>query len=290
MENKILTWKNLRKRGQVGPGFFPLCRKEEELVEHLFLECDYNKVVWSYTPRDLKVNLDWRGSCLEDIFKDWYAKEKVFKMLPIFIFQNILKIRNKIIFKNVTPSVSYCRVKSISLLKEFEEIIITHKHKFIYRNGLHPFSALDFFYRSSMNGLCGRGMVVKINESHWFNLWMGGRQGSNTKFELLGLWGVLFFSKKCGIDSLVIYGDSKIIIEWEKGNFNLQVNLLQSLCKRMISLITYFNQLYFMHIRRSYNKKVDRLSKTMVKEVFGNLFFHAFQEGNIFLEGSELID
>ena len=99
-----------------------------------------------------------------------------------------------------------------------------------------------------------------------------------------------YFLLKCGIDSLVIYGDSKIIIEWEKGNFNLQVNLLQSLCKRMISLITYFNQLYFMHIRRSYNKKVDGLSKTTVKEVFGNLFFHAFQEGNIFLEGSELLD
>ena len=49
--------------------------------------------------------------------------------------------------------------------------------------------------------------LVKLNDQHYFKLWMGGEEGSNTKEELLGLWGVLFFAFKCGIDSLIIYGD-----------------------------------------------------------------------------------
>ena len=31
-----------------------------------------------------------------------------------------------------------------------------------------------FFYGASKKGYCGCGMVLKINESHVFNLWMGG--------------------------------------------------------------------------------------------------------------------
>ena len=122
---------------------------------------------------------------------------------------------------------------------------------------LHPCSTLDFFDGSSMNGLCGSGMMVKLNESHWFNLWMGGGHGNNTKAELLGLWGAMFFANKCGIDSLNIYGDSKIIIEWAKGNYNLQINLLNSWCKRTRLLIS----------------EADMFSKIVVKEVFGTMFF-----------------
>ena len=59
----------------------------------------------------------------------------------------------------------------------------------------------------------------------------GRRQSSNTKAELIGLWGVLFLASKCGIDSLNIYEDSNIIIEWAKGGFNLQVIHLNSWCK-----------------------------------------------------------
>ena len=43
-----------------------------------------------------------------------------------------------------------------------------------------------------------------------------GKEG-NTKEELMGLWGVLHFSAKNGIDSLKIFGDFKGIIDWELG-------------------------------------------------------------------------
>ena len=82
-------------------------------------------------------------------------------------------------------------------------------------------------------------MIVKINENHYFKLWMGRDKGSNTKAQLLGLWGVFFFSNKSGIDSFSIFGDLKVIIEWEKGDFNLQVLLISFWCRRVKGLCTF---------------------------------------------------
>ena len=66
-----------------------------------------------------------------------------------------------------------------------------------------------------MDGCCGSGMVLMLNKDHIFNLWMGGGKGSNTRVELMGLWGVLKFDALNGIVSLTFFGNSKVIIEWE---------------------------------------------------------------------------
>jgi hypothetical protein len=36
IEDKIITWKNLQKRGWVGPGFYHLCKGNQETGNHLF--------------------------------------------------------------------------------------------------------------------------------------------------------------------------------------------------------------------------------------------------------------
>ena len=64
-------------------------------------------------------------------------------------------------------------------------------------------------------------MFFWINESHYFNLWLRGGYGSNTKEDLLGMWGILFFCNECGIESISFFSDSKVIVEWVKGNYNL---------------------------------------------------------------------
>ena len=149
----------------------------------------------------------------------------------------------------------------------------------VYKPVFTPFSTVGFFDGSSKEGRCGCGMV---NDRHCFNLWMRGEVGSNTKPELLGL----FFANKCGIDTLNIYGDSKIIIEWAKGNYNLQVIHLKSWCRRTTLLINFFNQISFMHISRIFNREADRLSKLAVNCNFGTLYFQEVQEDKISMEGS----
>ena len=47
-------------------------------LDHLFIECDFGKVVWSYTVGDLKVILEWGGSNLENRFKDLLERKKVY--------------------------------------------------------------------------------------------------------------------------------------------------------------------------------------------------------------------
>ena len=55
-------------------------------------------------------------------------------------------------------------------------------------------AAVGFFDEDFKEGISGCGMVLKINDFHVFNLCMGGDQGSNTKAELLDLWGILYFA------------------------------------------------------------------------------------------------
>ena len=74
MEKKVLTWKNLRKRGWFGSGFCSLCRREEDFVDHLFIECAFNKAYYVFVVGDLNMNLEWGEGGLSDSFKVWYVK------------------------------------------------------------------------------------------------------------------------------------------------------------------------------------------------------------------------
>jgi hypothetical protein len=39
VQNRILTWDNLRKRGFIGPSICHLCQQQEETMEHIFNQC-----------------------------------------------------------------------------------------------------------------------------------------------------------------------------------------------------------------------------------------------------------
>jgi hypothetical protein len=46
LHNQILTWKNLRKRGFIGPSRCHLCQAKEETTNHLLDECTYTTEIW----------------------------------------------------------------------------------------------------------------------------------------------------------------------------------------------------------------------------------------------------
>lgn len=46
---------------------------------------------------------------------------------------------------------------------------------------------------------------------------MGGGMGTNNHGELLGMWMVLFFTRRQNIKNMEIFGNSKILIYWAKG-------------------------------------------------------------------------
>jgi len=62
MEDKILTWNNLLKRGWQGPGYCYMCKGNEETTIHLFVHCPFTISIWCNFCTHLKVLGVWMGT------------------------------------------------------------------------------------------------------------------------------------------------------------------------------------------------------------------------------------
>ena len=78
-----------------------------------------------------------------------------------------------------------------------------------------------FFDGASANKTTGVDYSLYLNESHHFEFALGVGYGSNIKAELLSLWALLLSSQMMGIPLSHIFGDSQVIINWEKGSNDL---------------------------------------------------------------------
>ena len=195
-------------------------------------------------------------------------------------------MRNKKIFEDQNPNLDLCCSRSLSMFTTYAKIKRPKSIKFFSRHLYPRNSSLGFFYGSSMEGKCGSGMVVKMNDNHFFNLWMGSRIRSTTRVEMMRMWGVLFFADRIGIDSINTIDDLKILIEWEKGNFSLQVSQLNQWGGRVNSLIESLHRISFTHIYRCFNEEAYMLSKLNVNCREGILYVKQFMEDSLIFEGS----
>ena len=105
-----------------------------------------------------------------------------------------------------------------------------------------------FFYGVEQRGICGASMMIKINKSLNYRLKMSIGPGSNTKVELLVLWGLLYFAKTKNILPVKIFGDSKVIVDWAKGFHDLHIIQLNHWIRRTKELIDFFKHSSFSHI------------------------------------------
>jgi hypothetical protein len=76
LENKILTWDNLRKRGWEGPSVCSLCYREEESIFHIFVSCPFTLQIWNFLAIEYKFTTVWGGNTLLLCFGNWQKKEK----------------------------------------------------------------------------------------------------------------------------------------------------------------------------------------------------------------------
>lgn len=70
LEEKILIWDNLHKRGFHGPNICPFCHLDSESFHHLFAVCPFTAKVWSYVD-DPYIHIQ-QGVYFS--FQDWYKK------------------------------------------------------------------------------------------------------------------------------------------------------------------------------------------------------------------------
>jgi ribonuclease HI len=100
------------------------------------------------------------------------------------------------------------------------------------------------------------------------------------KAELMGAWASLNLARRLHIDKLLLLGDSKIIVDWLKGQANFKVAALESWKERTKETSHCFRNLSVTHIFREENSEADTLSKKALYLSPGNFCFTKWEDGN----------
>jgi hypothetical protein len=85
LEDRILTWDNLQRRGWSGPSIFYLCLQMPETTFHLMVQCRFAQQVWSMIYKVLSLKTAWTGSTLTSCFEDWIRQCSTRPSLPSLI-------------------------------------------------------------------------------------------------------------------------------------------------------------------------------------------------------------
>ena len=101
LNNKILTWDNLQKRGWKGPNRCALCFSVEEIVTHFFHFNFYAEAMWKTACSKLEYQGN-PGTSLEHKANAWWKDRlvRLFSSLPFLFTHGIWWVRNTIIFNN----------------------------------------------------------------------------------------------------------------------------------------------------------------------------------------------
>jgi hypothetical protein len=61
---------------------YSLCQKSSESISHLFLDCEFTKLVWHRLTLTLKLQTTWAGSTLHACLENWSIEEFTLSQLP----------------------------------------------------------------------------------------------------------------------------------------------------------------------------------------------------------------
>jgi ribonuclease HI len=121
-------------------------------------------------------------------------------------------------------------------------------------------------------------VVLFINHSHYIHIRYSLGGGTNNRVELIALWTLLETTKEKNMTKLQVFGDSKLVIDWERGQNNIQNPRLASILRDIKLTFRNFEWLSFHHIPRELNTKADELSKEALQLQKGAFGFYEFFE------------
>ena len=138
---------------------------------------------------------------------------------------------------------------------------------------------VGLFDGAEKDGMCGAGMVIHLDLNHSFWLRMDVGRGTNTIFKLLALWGLLYFANKRHISRMYVYGDLKVIADWDLGIHTIHSIELLHWLGRVKGPFCSFYTLHFHHVYREDNSLADGLSKQAIGLGGGKMFWEEKLEG-----------
>jgi len=117
VENKILTWDNLKTRGWEGPSRCHLCNQDTKNINHLFIHCSFTKSVWERLVAGQSFKNCWEGNTLSDCFKNWVEEKSVPSLIVAHICCFIWLERNSTIFEETKPFIHSMIYKTLGFQK-----------------------------------------------------------------------------------------------------------------------------------------------------------------------------
>ena len=104
-------------------------------------------------------------------------------------------------------------MRILNLFKEYENLVYKRITKRLFKPAKVSNGAIGFFDDAFKLYNCGCGFVLNLSKYHFLYFNFGGGPGTNTKAELLSLYGLLLIASLIGVSDIGIDGDSKIIID-----------------------------------------------------------------------------
>jgi ribonuclease HI len=274
VENKILTWENLQRRGFIGPSICILCKQSKESVFHLFVECPFRVHCLGKNLFIQNCLGMWNKNTFSECFKNWILMRSSLPTLPVFICWYIWSDRNHAIFEDRIPSAQKVAYQSLlaegEYTKPVKALALRRRTALRMANG-----TVGWFDGEAMSsGLnSGVGGVIRTHDNHTFKWTINCGPGTNTRVELLGAWELLTLASRLSISEITVQGDSKIIIEWLRGKGRLQVISLECWKDRLEELKKNSSTfLSCMCIERTTQKQIVFQNKRFIR-LLGKLFY-----------------
>lgn len=115
-------------------------------------------------------------------------------------------------------------------------------------------------------GLAGCGAVIYYNDKEiWSDYLFVGKSETNNKAEYSGLLLGLEAANKLNIKTLLVEGDSLLVINQMIGKYKCNSPNLIELYDKSKELEKKFDNVFYQHIYRNFNKRADYLSNEAIK-------------------------
>ena len=127
--------------------------------------------------------------------------------------------------------------------------------------------------------MCGLGVVLFINNNHYIHISYAPGLGTNNREEFIALWTLIERAKKKDVRKLHVMGDSKLVIDWERGKNSAQDIHLSTILRDIKATFQTFEWISFSHILQELKTKADELSKEALILPMGAFGHYEFLEG-----------
>ena len=116
-------------------------------------------------------------------------------------------------------------------------------------------------------GLAGVGAVIySLDDEIWSGSLFLGKNATNNQSEYTGLIFGLQQAIDMDIKTLMVKGDSQLVINQMTGKYKCNSENIIELYKKAKELEKKFENIYFVHVLRHLNKRADELSNDAIKD------------------------